>query len=157
MSTLESHELAAHLKRTKKEYPYIPDNEIRPDVDHLLTLKVHWGLKWRDENILFYLLMVPALVLEIVAAGFGAYWRTSSHVFIACVTAFQVLHWAAWFQTAFCMAQRSSWRRDEETLEDRVQFLWYAVRLQRLMLVSNVSPYARVFALLTLFLSSPLQ
>ena len=135
MSSAESHELAAHLKRTKKEYPYIPEDEIRPDVDHLLQLKVHWGLKWRDENILFYAFMVPALVLEIVAAGFGAYWKTSSDVFIGCVTAFQVLHWAAWGQTAFCMAQRSSWRREEETLEDRVQYLWYAVRLQRLMLV----------------------
>jgi hypothetical protein len=79
--------------------------------------------------------VIPSWGLEIAAAVVGAYMRSDSPAFIGCITAFFALHWAAWLQTTFAMMQRSSWRRDEEAVEERVQFLWFAVRLQRMMLV----------------------
>ena len=110
-------------------------DEIRPDPQHLLSLKLHWGLHRKNETLLFYGMIIPCWALEIAAAAMGPYLRSGSTAFIVCITLFFVLHWAAWFQTAFAMMQRSSWRRDEEAVEERVQFLWFAVRLQRMMLV----------------------
>jgi hypothetical protein len=110
-------------------------DEIRPDPQHLLGLKLHWGLHRKNETLLFYGMIIPCWAVEIAAAAMGPYLRSGSPAFIACITVFFVLHWAAWFQTAFAMMQRSSWRRDEEAVEERVQFLWFAVRLQRMMLV----------------------
>lgn len=109
-------------------------DEIRPDPQHLLSLKLHWGLHRKNETLLFYGMIIPCWALEIAAAAMGPYLRSGSTAFIVCITLFFVLHWAAWFQTAFAMMQRSSWRRDEEAVEERVQFLWFAVRLQRMML-----------------------
>ncbi|GAB7334814.1 hypothetical protein MBLNU13_g06729t1 [Cladosporium sp. NU13] len=109
-------------------------DEIRPDPQHLLSLKLHWGLHRKNETLLFYGMIIPCWALEIAAAAMGPYLRSGSVAFIVCITLFFVLHWAAWFQTAFAMMQRSSWRRDEEAVEERVQFLWFAVRLQRMML-----------------------
>lgn len=125
--------------------PWIRDKdeemeEIRPDPQHLLSLKLHWGMHRKKETLLFYAITIPCWILEIIAAALGPYYRSSHPAFIGCVTAFFVLHWAAWFQTAFAMVQRASWRRDEEVLEERVQFLWFAVRLQRLMLVCPSPP-----------------
>lgn len=111
--------------------------EIRPDPQHLLSLKLHWGLHRKNETVMFYCFTLPSWALEIAAAAMGPYLRASHPAFIGCITAFFVLHWAAWLQTAFAMVQRASWRRDEESLEERVQFLWFAVRLQRLMLVGG--------------------
>jgi hypothetical protein len=112
-------------------------DEIRPDPQHLLSLKLHWGLHRKNETLLFYGMIIPCWALEIAAAAMGPYLRSGSTAFIVCITLFFVLHWAAWFQTAFAMMQRSSWRRDEEAVEERVQFLWFAVRLQRMMLVCH--------------------
>ena len=112
-------------------------DEIRPDPQHLLGLKLHWGLHRKNETIVFYSLAIPCWGLEIAAAALGPYFRASHPAFIGCISAFFVLHWAAWTQTAFAMVQRASWRRDEEAVEERVQFLWFAVRLQRLMLVCH--------------------
>lgn len=125
---------------SQDQEPYVRDknpsmDEIRPDPQHLLSLKLHWGLHRKNETLLFYGMIIPCWALEIAAAAMGPYLRSGSAAFIACITAFFVLHWAAWFQTAFAMMQRSSWRRDEEAVEERVQFLWFAVRLQRMMLV----------------------
>lgn len=124
---------------SQAEDPYVRDKnqsmeEIRPDPQHLLGLKLHWGLHRKNETILFYSIAIPCWGLEIAAAAMGPYLRSSHPAFIACITAFFALHWAAWCQTAFAMVQRASWRRDEESVEERVQFLWFAVRLQRLML-----------------------
>jgi hypothetical protein len=110
-------------------------DEVRPDPQYLLGLKLHWGLHRKNETLIFYGLVIPSWGLEIAAAVVGAYMRSDSPAFIGCITAFFALHWAAWLQTTFAMMQRSSWRRDEEAVEERVQFLWFAVRLQRMMLV----------------------
>ena len=133
---------------SQDQEPYVRDknpsmDEIRPDPQHLLSLKLHWGLHRKNETLLFYGMIIPCWALEIAAAAMGPYLRSGSAAFIACITAFFVLHWAAWFQTAFAMMQRSSWRRDEEAVEERVQFLWFAVRLQRMMLVCYYSCWVR--------------
>jgi hypothetical protein len=124
----DEHELYVRDKNPSME-------EVRPDPQYLLGLKLHWGLHRKNETLLFYGLAIPSLAFEIAAAVIGAYMRSESSAFIACITIFFALHWAAWLQTAFAMMQRSSWRRDEEAVEERVQFLWFAVRLQRMMLV----------------------
>lgn len=126
----QDHELYARDKNPSMD-------EIRPDPQHLLSLKLHWGLHRKNETLLFYGMIIPCWALEIAAAAMGPYLRSGSTAFIVCITLFFVLHWAAWFQTAFAMMQRSSWRRDEEAVEERVQFLWFAVRLQRMMLVCH--------------------
>lgn len=125
---------------SESQEPWIRDkyesmDEIRPDPQHLLSLKLHWGLHRKTETVIFYCFAIVCWGAEIAAAALGPYVRSSHPAFIACVSVYWVLHWAAWFQTAFAMVQRASWRRDEEVLEERVQFLWFAVRLQRLMLV----------------------
>nr|OQO29726.1 hypothetical protein B0A51_02273 [Rachicladosporium sp. CCFEE 5018] len=130
----ESHELPFHRKLADAN-PYEP---IRPDPNHLLRLHLHWGLPYAPENTLFYVFAIPSWILEIAAAVTGSVKKTPSAAFIGCVTAFLVLHWAAWLQTVFGMVQRASWRRSEESVEERVQFLWLAVRLQRLMLPTAI-------------------
>ena len=124
----EEHELWTRDKNQSME-------DIRPDPQHLLGLKLHWGLHRKNETIVFYSIAIPCWGLEIAAAALGPYFRASHPAFIGCISAFFILHWAAWLQTAFAMVQRASWRRGEEAVEERVQFLWFAVRLQRLMLV----------------------
>lgn len=138
----QEHELYVRDKNPSME-------EIRPDPQHLLGLKLHWGLHRKNETLLFYGMILPCWCLEIAAAAIGPYLRSGSGAFIGCITAFFVLHWAAWFQTAFAMMQRSSWRRDEEAVEERVQFLWFAVRLQRMMLVRPKSCCTRSASELT--------
>jgi hypothetical protein len=97
--------------------------------------KIHWGLDVPRETILFYSFTLPSWCFEIAAAVCGVYYHTWGHPFIACMTCFLVLHWAAWFQTAIGMMQRASWFRDESELVERRQYLYLAVRLNRLMLV----------------------
>lgn len=99
-----------------------------------LKQKLHWGLPRPLEVALFYTLAILAWMSQIAAAVLGSYRHTRSLPFAVTVSVFCVLHWAAWCQTAFAMMQRASWRR-EETIGERVQFLFFAVRLQRLMLV----------------------
>ena len=127
----EEHELSNHFtKRLSRDY------EDDFDPDKVLSMKLHWGLHTFPENVLFYCFAIPSWCLEIAAAVLGAYRGASDPAFIGCVTAFLVLHWAAWLQTAFGMVQRASWRREHETVPERTQFLYLAIRLQRLMIVS---------------------
>ncbi|KAK5131536.1 hypothetical protein LTR08_000863 [Meristemomyces frigidus] len=98
----------------------------------------HFGLRVRHEAALFYAFALPSLALEIAAGVCGAYFHTWGRPFIATMTAFMVLHWCAWLQTAVGMAQRASWVRDEGDLVDRRQYLYLAVRLNRLMLPTAV-------------------
>lgn len=98
--------------------------------------KHHFGLSPKGESILFYCFAVLSLLLEIVACVTGSYFDTSSSEFIGTVTPFLFFSWAAWWQTAIGMMQRASWVRDESNLEDRRRFLYFAVRLNRLQLVS---------------------
>ncbi|KAK4545143.1 hypothetical protein LTR36_003694 [Oleoguttula mirabilis] len=114
----------------------------------------HFGLSIRNETILFYVFTVPAWCLEIAAAVCGAYYHTWKAPFIATMSAFMILHAAAWLQTAVGMIQRASWVRDEGDLVDRRQFLYLAVRLNRLMfptavigLATFIQAYARRGAL----------
>jgi len=101
-----------------------------------------WGLNTTQETILFYFWMATSLCCLVVAAAVAPHHHTSSHPFIAMMTAFMVLHWAGWLQTATGMAQRASWVRDEGDLQTRREYLYLAVRLNRLMLVStSSSPY----------------
>lgn len=100
--------------------------------------KLHWGLGVRNETLLFYAFAVPSLGLEIAAAVCGSYYHTWGGPFIGTMTAFLVLHWAAWLQTAIGMMQRASWLRDESDLVERRQFLYLAVRLNRLMIVCSI-------------------
>ena len=95
----------------------------------------HWGLSPRSERILFYCFAVSSWCLEIVACICGSYYSTDDNSFIATVTPFMALSWAAWWQTVVQMMQRASWVRDESNLPDRRRFLYFAVRLNQLMLV----------------------
>ena len=95
----------------------------------------HWGLSPKGEKILFYCIAIPSWCVEIVACIFGSYYQSSDVRFIATVAPFFALSWAAWWQTAIGMAQRASWVRDESNLPDRRRYLYFAVRLNRLMLV----------------------
>lgn len=99
----------------------------------------HFGLAFGREERLFYILAAPSWAFEIVAGIIGSYFSSHHPAFIALVTVWQVLHWAAWLQTATGMMQRASWVRDESNLPDRRRYLHLAVRLNRLMLVSPVS------------------
>lgn len=102
-----------------------------------ISTKPHWGLKPQPEAVIFYCLAVPSWFLQIAAAVLGSHYHTSSASFIGTVSAFLVLHWAAWFQTAIAMVQRASWIRDEVDLENRRRYLYLAVRLNRLQLVRH--------------------
>lgn len=97
----------------------------------------HFGLSEKGETILFYSFAISSWCLEIVSCILGSYFRTWDHRFIATVTPFMFLSWAAWWQTAVGMMQRASWVRDESNLPDRRRYLYFAVRLNRLMLVSD--------------------
>lgn len=101
----------------------------------LIAPKAHWGLSPKAEATLFYCCAVPSWGLEIAAAVVGSYSHSWNPPFIVCISAFLVLHWMAWLQTAVGMMQRASWVRDESDLNDRRQFLHLAVRLNRLMMV----------------------
>ncbi|KAF2862264.1 hypothetical protein K470DRAFT_229060 [Piedraia hortae CBS 480.64] len=94
--------------------------------------KTHTGLGVVSETKLFYCVLIPSWILEIVSAAVGSIYHTWHPAFIACFTLFMVLHWWAWLQTTVGMLQRASWVRDESDLVDRRQFLYFAVRLNRL-------------------------
>ena len=95
----------------------------------------HWGLSPRPERALFYFFAFSSWVLEIAASVTGSYYSTHAKSFIPCATVFLFMSWAAWWQTVVGMMQRASWVRDESNLPDRRRYLYFAVRLQRLMLV----------------------
>ncbi len=98
----------------------------------------HWGLPEKQEEILLYLWVIPAWLLEIAAGILGSYYTTTVPSFIGTMSAFFVFSAAAWFQTTVQMIQRASWLRDEGNLKDRRRYLHLAVRLNRQQLVSNV-------------------
>ena len=95
----------------------------------------HWGLSEQGEKALFYCFAVSSWCLEIVASVMGSYYSPHDHRFIATVTPFLFLSWAAWWQTVVGMMQRASWVRDESNLPDRRRYLYFAVRLNQLMWV----------------------
>lgn len=98
----------------------------------------HWGLGRRTEAVLFYTFAIPSWCFEIASAILGAFRGTASHPFVATCTIWLVLWLTAWLQTAVLMIQRASWVRDEANLKDRKQYLYLAVRLQRLQMVGLV-------------------
>jgi hypothetical protein len=100
----------------------------------------HWGLPPYTEAALFYTWAGLSWCLEIAAAVLGSYFDTGNHGFIATATLCMFFSWAAWWQTVVGMMQRASWVRDESNLADRRRYLYFAVRLQRLMLVCCVTP-----------------
>ncbi|KAK4574244.1 hypothetical protein LTR86_002005 [Recurvomyces mirabilis] len=103
-----------------------------------IATKKLWGLDRRQETYLFYFWMIVSLCCEITAAVLGWRYHTWSYPFIGVMTGFMVTYWAAWFQTATGMVQRASWIREEADLPTRRQFLYLAVRLNRLMLPAAV-------------------
>lgn len=103
----------------------------------------HWGLSHKGEQILFYCFAVPSWCLELTCCIMGSYYGTKDHRFIGTVTPFLVFSWAAWWQTVVGMMQRASWVRDESNLEDRKRYLYFAVRLNRLMMVCAALPLPR--------------
>lgn len=136
MAAPEEHEMAEY-EDIKPLDPPKADEDIDDEskhAEHFLRIKSHWGLPRLAETVVFYTLAILGWMCLIAAAALGSYRRTSSHSFISTASAGLFLHWAAWAQTAFAMFQRASWRR-EETLVERVQFLFFAIRLQRLMIV----------------------
>jgi hypothetical protein len=58
----QEHELYVRDKNQSME-------EIRPDPQHLLGLKLHWGLHRKNETLLFYGMIIPCWCLEIAAAA----------------------------------------------------------------------------------------
>jgi len=98
--------------------------------------KHHWGLPPYTEAALFYAFAVPSWALEIASAVIGTYYHSWTIQFAVPMSLFLAFHWAAWLQTVVGMMQRASWFRDEADLNDRRDFLYLAVRLNRLMLVS---------------------
>ena len=140
-STPTSPEIIAQ-RRLSNEAPHgLGETEAQHAAHANISHTPHFGLSVRHETLLFYCLAIPSWGLEIAAGVFGAEFHTWGKPFIATITAFLVLHWAAWLQTAVGMMQRASWVRDEGDLVDRRQFLYLAVRLNRLMLVSSSYPF----------------
>lgn len=111
-----------------------------------------FGLDVRSETIIFYCFAFPSWGLEIAAAVTGSFTRTWNYPFIGTIVPFMVFHWAAWWMTAIGMLQRASWVRDEGDLLTRREFLYLAVRLNRLQLVRILS---RIFERATLLTLSP--
>lgn len=105
-------------------------------------LKSRGQLSTKQEYIVFWLLTIPAWTLEIAAAILGGIEHTQSRPFIGTVTAFLILHWAAFLQTVWMMVRAPRWRG---TLDERTEYLFLARRLQRLMVVS-FDPFPWVFA-----------
>ncbi|TKA30381.1 hypothetical protein B0A50_02608 [Salinomyces thailandicus] len=97
-----------------------------------------FGLDVRSETIIFYCFAFPSWGLEIAAAVTGSFTRTWNYPFIGTIVPFMVFHWAAWWMTAIGMLQRASWVRDEGDLLTRREFLYLAVRLNRLQLPTAV-------------------
>lgn len=128
-------EVRAHSHTHNKLPPGLGETSEQHAAHTNIAPTQHWGLSRQSEAIMFYCVAIPSWGLEIAAAVVGSYSHTFSHSFIACMTAFLVLHWWAWLQTAVGMMQRASWVRDESDLTDRRQFLYLAVRLNRLMMV----------------------
>ncbi|EMC95978.1 hypothetical protein BAUCODRAFT_34738 [Baudoinia panamericana UAMH 10762] len=93
-----------------------------------------WGMDRQTETVVFYIFFIISLCLLITAAALGSVGHSWSGPFVGVFTAFAVFHWAAWLQTAVGMCQRASWVRDEADLGTRRQFLFLAVRLNRMML-----------------------
>jgi len=126
-------------RRLSQEAPHgLGETEEQHALHAHIPQKKLWGLDLRNEAILFYILMVTSIGCEIAAAVCGAYRHTWSKPFIGTMTAFLALHVWAWLQTAVGMVQRASWVRDEGDLATRRQFLYLAVRLNRLMLPTAI-------------------
>lgn len=98
----------------------------------------HWGMGRRAEIIMFYTVAILSWCFEIASCPIGAYHKTTSKAFAATAVVWLVLWFWAWIQTASLMVQRASWVRDEANLKDRKQYLFLAVRLQRLMLPTAI-------------------
>ena len=98
-----------------------------------------WGLSRRNECILFYCLVIPSWMAEITAAAVASVYDTHHPSFIVTATIWLFFWGWAWLQTAIGMLQIASWVRDESNLKDRKQYLYLAVRLNRLMLVRSCS------------------
>ncbi|QIW98920.1 hypothetical protein AMS68_004438 [Peltaster fructicola] len=139
MAIQEEHELDEY-QDGDQQFPPPQEREDDDSKDqhasYYLNIKAHWGLPRLVETIIFYNFAILGWGCLIAAAAIAPYLRTNSVPFIVTITLGFVFHWSAWFQTAFAMFQRASWRR-EETLVERVQFLFFAIRLQRLMIVST--------------------
>lgn len=144
MAPSEEHELREYNGKAQEPLDVDDqlDDEPRKHAEDYLSIKTHWGLSRILEMILFYNLAILGWLCLIAAAAIASYKHTYSHGFIATFTAAMVFHWAAWCQTAFAMVQRASWTR-EETLVERTQFLFLAIRLQRLMIVSIPADHIR--------------
>ncbi|KAI7287983.1 hypothetical protein KC345_g99 [Hortaea werneckii] len=97
-----------------------------------------FGLDVRRETIMFYCFAFPSWGLEIAAAVTGSLDKTWRRPFIGTIVPFMVFHWAAWWMTVIGMLQRASWVRDEGDLLTRKEFLYLAVRLNRLQLPTAV-------------------
>ncbi|KAK3109895.1 hypothetical protein LTR53_016377 [Teratosphaeriaceae sp. CCFEE 6253] len=142
-------------RRLSDEGPHAPGETEEQHAAHSqIPTKRTWGLNESQESALFYFWMATSLCCLIAAAGLGAYYHAWGKPFIGTMSAFMVLHWAGWLQTASGMAQRASWVRDEGDLATRRQYLYLAVRLNRLMLptaivglVTFIQAYARRFDL----------
>jgi len=98
-------------------------------------VKSQGALSTSHEYILFYILTGLAWCLEICAGVLGGLDHTDSYPFIGTVTPFLVLHWAAVLQTVWGMVRAPRWRG---TVQERVEYLFLARRLQRLMAVSSL-------------------
>lgn len=107
-----------------------------------------WGLVPGSptEAGIFYTFATLSWMLLIAAAVLGSYYSTTEHGFIATISTFFFFSWAAWWMTAAQMAMRASWIRDEGDLPTRRAYLYLAVRLNRLMMVSILT----IFSLQTL-------
>lgn len=126
-------------RRLSQEYPHgLGETEDQHAHHDEVPHKDHFGLDVRNETILFYCFAVPSWGLEIAAAVCGTYYHSWGTPFIATMSTFLALHWAAWLQTSVGMMQRASWVRDEADLVDRRQYLYFAVRLNRLMMVRRL-------------------
>lgn len=136
MATVEQADMYHHDNPGQHNYP-APGETAEQHAAHAYFEPIrHWGLGRKQEAVLFYCFTIPSWICCIISAALGSYDSTFSHGFIATATVWLVLWATAWLQTAVLMVQRASWVRDEANLKDRKQYLYLAVRLQRLMIVS---------------------
>jgi len=94
-----------------------------------------WGLEPRRELLIFHIFAILSWPFQIASGICGSLHHTQSPDFIATITIFFLLHWAAWLQTTIPMAQRLVRIRRSDDTADHDVLLGLGIRLNQLMIV----------------------
>lgn len=94
-----------------------------------------WGLDPKLETAIFHLFTLLSWPFQIAAAILGSLNTSESGSFIATITLFFLLHWAAWLQTTVAMARQAALFSTNRTVDKGSLLLTLGIRLNRLMFV----------------------